>query len=349
MAKKRLHNIKELAMLADVSVGSASMVMGGKWEKKVKPAVAEKILRIAREHNYRVNPLGRSLQLKQFMRIAIIIHGTFEESPIFRAFSFHDFIAIISDRFSSKGYAIDIIQLNDADIAVMKSCGSIEDNADALIFLDWPGNIIKDLLNHALPEKPYIVVGADLKDNERNYIYRDTEEVTYQAVSFFLKNGHKKIAIASIITPPDIFNLKLAGYRRALNNADIKPDPSLYISMNKETHSLKHGMELAGQLHAMNSMPTAILCDDNIDAIGLILGIRELNIKIPEDLEIISYGDESTALLATQPLSYIKIPTVPMAEFASTFILSALNHASENAVPIQKKIAESIIFQSTTK
>jgi LacI family transcriptional regulator len=348
MANK-IQNIKHLSELAGVSVGSASMVMGGKWEKKVKPAIAEKILRLARENNYRVNPLGRSLQLKQFMRIAIIIHGTFKESPIFRSFSFHEFIATISDVFSSRGYAIDIIQLSDADIEVMKSCGTIEDNADALIFVDWSADDLKDLLNYAVPEKPYIAVGVNLENKNRNYIYRDTEEVLYKAASLLLRAGHKRVAIAGIIRNPDFFDLKVAGYKRALIDAGIRFDPDLYISMNKETHSFKYGLDLAKQIQAMVNPPTAIICDDNIDAIGLILGLRELGIKVPEGLEIISYGDESTAFLATQPLSYIKIPTAAMAELASRFILSALADSSGCTVSVQKKIPETLILQSTTK
>ena len=346
--KQKIDTIKDLARIAKVSTGSASMVMSNKWHKKVKPDVAEKILRIAREHNYVVNPLGRSLQQNKFFRIAIIMEGSFLDHPLIGTFSFHDFIGVASDRLSASGYSLDIIQLDKQQQEQIVKCGFFSKNVDAMIFLQWNTENPRRLFDKVYPVQPYMVIGNDFTARKWNCIYRDTEEMSRRAVACLTGNGHKRIAISRISGSRATFAAKVAGYKKALQAAGLEFDPKLVADLDKAEPSMKHGAQLAGKLMALKAPPTAFFCNDNVDALGLLVGLQKAGYKIPEQIEIIGYGDEAIANMAPLPLTYLKIPNKEMADIAIEYILTALD-SKEPVAPLHKKVLEKLILQKTTR
>ncbi|MDD5597487.1 MAG: LacI family DNA-binding transcriptional regulator [Victivallaceae bacterium] len=346
--KTTIKNIKELARLAGASVGSTSMVMSGKWEKKVKKETAARILEIANEYNYRVNPLGRSLQLKQYLRIAVVIEGTLQQHPLLGALSFYDFLDIVADRLDKSGYSIDIIQMTKEKISRTIRNGFFSANNDAVIFIDWNSGSLEKFLKRVCPEQPFIIIGDDLQTLQWNYLYRAIEKMSYKAVNHFIKNGHSKIAISRVCGSRDRFEKKLAGYKRALYEAGIKFNQDFVIDLNRKAHSLSYGVQIAKMFMELPEMPTAYFCDDNIDAMGLLIEFEKKTVKVPEKVEIIGYGDATVADMATKPLSYLKIPTIQMAEFAIEYILDILQNGKKT-VPAQKQFEEELILQATTK
>lgn len=346
--RKSIKNIKELAQLAGVSVGSTSMVMSGKWEKKVRPEIARKILKIAEKHHYKVNPLGRSLHLKQYLRIALIMEGTFIEHPTLGALSFHEFLGVAADKLNIHGYSIDIIQLTRKKINQMIENGFIPGNNDAMIFVEWNSTTLKKLLKNSPPKNPFIVIGDDLNMPELNYVCRATEDMSYNAVNHFIKNDHKKIAICRTCGAMNKFKPKLAGYKRALYEAGIKFDRRFVIDIDKPYPSLSGGREILQKASNCSEKPTAFFCDDNVDAAGILIELEKKGLKVPGDIEIIGYGDPAVADMATKPLSYLKIPTEEMAEFAVKYILDIVMR-SKKTLPVRKRFEEKLVLQETTR
>jgi len=346
--KTRIRNIKELAQLAGASVGSTSMVMNGKWKKKVNQKMAEKILRIAKEYNYKLNPLGRSLLLKQYLRVALISEGAFQEHPLLGSLSFHDFLGIAADKFDSSGYSIDIIQMTKKKINHIVDNGFFPEHNDAIIFLEWDIGNLRKLLKEKCPKQPFVVIGNNLNTPEWSYIYRATEEMSYKAVNHFIKNRHSKIGISRVFGSNDRFKSKLAGYERALSDAGIKLNQEFIIDLNEKSPSLLNGTKLVKKFMELQEMPTAFFCDDNIDAMGMLIEFEKRGVKVPDDVEIIGYGDAAIADIAIKPLSYLKIPNVKMAKFAVEYILDIVQN-SKKPVPIQKQFKEEFILQKTTR
>ncbi len=347
--KPEIKNIKELAQLAGASVGSTSMVMGGKWEKKVNPKTAAKILRLAEEYNYKINPLGRSLQLKQYLRIAIIMEGSFGAHPLLKTFSFHDSIGIIADLLNKNGYSLDIFQLDKDKTARIITSGIFPEANDAVIFLEWKADRLSKLLAATSFQQPYIIIGDDMRDAAINYVYRATEDTACNAVNHFIANGHRRIGISRVAGSEQRFSRKLAGYKTALKNAQIEFSPELVVTLNEKSHSLAHGTELAKQYLSLPAPPTAYFCDDNIDALGMLIEFQKRGFNIPGDIEIIGYGDSAIADISTIPISYLKIPSAEMAAFATTYILEAIRAGKNSVAPVQRQFPEILILRDSTR
>lgn len=344
----KIKNIKELAEIAGVSMGGASMIMSGKWHKKVKKSVAEHVLAVAAKHNYEINPLGRSLQLGQHMRISLVMEGLFLEHPLIGAFSFHDLFAAITDAVSKEGYSVDVFQLDREKIAQIKKRKVFSLNTDGMIFLEWNTQNLKGLLEAAKPNKPYVIIGSDLSKYGHNSIVRDTENSTYLAIKHLISRWHKRIAVTRISGSLSRFNQKIVGYKRALEEANIQFDDALILYSELHESFLSTGITLGQKLLDLTNRPTACFCDDNIDAVGILIGLSQHEIKIPLDFEIISYGDSAIGNIATIPLSYLEIPSREMANSAVSYLFDMIKNKHNLPVTCQH-IPEKLIFQKTTK
>jgi DNA-binding LacI/PurR family transcriptional regulator len=75
--------------------------------------------------------------------------------------------------------------------------------------------------------------------------------------------------------------------------------------------------------------------------------LDKAGVKVPSDVEIISYGDKSIADLSLIPFSYIRIPTRELADFASDKVLSWIFN-KEKPLNFKEKFCEELILQSTT-
>lgn len=345
---RKLKTIKDLAKIAGVSVGATSMVLNDKWHKKVKPDIAEKILQLAKKHNFVLNPLGRALQKNQFFRIAILMESTFTDHPLIGAFSFHDYIGIASDRLNSNGYSLDIIQLDEAKQKMIIENGLFPNNVDAFIFLQWEEDLLTKLLEKGSPRQPFIIIGNDLNNPDWSCLYRATKEMSRQSITGFIENGHDRIGIAKVSGSPLRFQQKLNGYKRALADAGIEFAPDLVLDLKLPKHSMASGVRLAEQYLALPNPPTAFFCDDNIDALGMLVHFQKEGFSIPEQIEIIGYGDDFLANLGTLPLSYLQIPNKEMAQLSVDHLLSVLNNKA--SIPsLRKEIQEKLILQHTTR
>ncbi len=91
--------------------------------------------------------------------------------------------------------------------------------------------------------------------------------------------------------------------------------PQWFIDLDKDSHSLAHGMELARRFQALPDSPSAYYCDDNLDALGMLIELQKMNIDVPGEVEIIGYGDAAIADIAPLRLSYLKIPSVQLVFF----------------------------------
>ncbi len=324
---KRLKNIKELAALAGVSIGSASMVLNGKWHKKVNPEAAKRILEVAREYQYEASTLGRSLQLGRTMRIGIMMDGCFQAHPHIGAFSFHDMIAVFADTLSRHDYSISILQMDERKMADVREHRLFPGNHDAYVFLEWERQRLLELLETVMPEKPYVIVGDILEKNGYNVCWRDTEIAVCGAIRRWIEAGHREIAFIRTLGSEFRFQRKFTGFLRALTTAGIVFDPALLFQVRSPRESMGNGIKMAHELLNLKKLPTACFCDDNLDAVGLVFELQRCGIKLPEQMELISYGDSSLAELSPLKLSHLEIPGYKIVEVATDYLVNQIESA----------------------
>ena len=111
---------------------------------------------------------------------------------------------------------------------------------------------------------------------------------------------------------------RLKGYRQALSTHDIPFDSKLV--RNGDWLPLQ-GYELAKELLSIKTRPTAILCANDLMALGAMEAAAEVNLRVPEDVSIMGYDDQELARYTHPPLTTIVLPNYEMGRYAAELLI----------------------------
>ena len=146
----------------------------------------------------------------------------------------------------------------------------------------------------------------------------DDEKESFRAVSYLCEQGHQRIAILAGRTgesPYGVGTLRLAGYRRALEEHGIEFDPALveYMSEDLPEYSMPNGYDTMKRLLETGVDFTAVFAVSDTMAFGACRALREAGLRIPEDCSIIGYDGQYYTEYMTPSLTTVVQPVAEMA------------------------------------
>ena len=142
------------------------------------------------------------------------------------------------------------------------------------------------------------------------------------ATSHLIELGHRRIAFAGGPEKSSPNLGRLHGYRAALQEAGITPDPDLIRHANR-FHSAAGERVGTGLLTAANP-PTAIFAASDSLAVGVLQAARKLGLRVPEDLSVVGFDDTDLATLATPLLTTVRQPLQEMGRVAMRTLLQLI-------------------------
>jgi DNA-binding LacI/PurR family transcriptional regulator len=149
---------------------------------------------------------------------------------------------------------------------------------------------------------PYVVLGTPGKTESPYYVDIDMQGAGFQAADYLLEKGHQRILYLNL--PESMLQSQqrhdgfvLAYKQRGLNFNDAD---HFYTSVSADICC-----QIAKKLLAAPGRYTAVVTSNEIQAQGVIRAAKELNIKIPSKLSIVSMGGTMLGTLSTPPLTTI--------------------------------------------
>lgn len=139
------------------------------------------------------------------------------------------------------------------------------------------------------------------------------------AAGHLLDLGHRHIAV--ITGPIDRLcaRARLEGARAALEGAGLTLDERLVRSGR---FSFDDGLEHGRALLTRSDPPTAVLCGNDLQALGVYEAARQLKVRIPRDLSVVGFDDISNALWCGPAMTTVRQPFREMGETAATMVLA---------------------------
>ncbi|MGN7292553.1 LacI family DNA-binding transcriptional regulator [Rhizobium sp. SAFR-030] len=156
--------------------------------------------------------------------------------------------------------------------------------------------------------------------------------------------GHRRIAFINGEPWMDAAIDRLKGYKQALATADIAFDETL-VRNGDWLPSL--GYEAALDLMSLPERPTAILCGNDLMAIGALEAASERGLRVPEDISIMGYDDQELARYTHPPLTTIVLPNYEMGQKAAEMLIDMVLHGKP-VRPMTLKIDGPVVIRSTT-
>jgi LacI family transcriptional regulator len=142
----------------------------------------------------------------------------------------------------------------------------------------------------------------------------------HAATDVLIRAGHRRIGYINGEASMEASRHRLRGYRQALATADLPFDPDLVHEGNWQPLS---GYEGTLALMALASPPTAIFCANDLMAVGCYEALRELGLRIPENVAVMGYDDREIAQHLHPPLSSVLLPHFEMGSIAAEILIDA--------------------------
>jgi LacI family transcriptional regulator len=138
--------------------------------------------------------------------------------------------------------------------------------------------------------------------------------------------GHRRIAIISAaVTSNDRARERVAGVRDALAAAGIAPED---LAIIETAYGIGSGAIAFEQLMALDPRPTAIICGNDVLAVGAMKQARTLGLEVPKDISITGFDDIELANVVVPALTTVHVPHREMGSKAARMLVDIVERKS---------------------
>ena len=337
---KKKTTIKDIANVLNISAAAVSKALhdDSRISEKTKKAVRQ----VAENLNYQPNHLASALRSGKSKLVGVIVPRT-------NSHFFSSVIQNLEEVLNKKGYNIIITQSNES---YRKECASI----DTLLFTQVDG-IIASMANETVDlsyyEKikskgiPLILFDRGENDLNVDYIGIDDYNSSHIIVEHLVAQGCKRIAHIGGFKRTRIYNNRIKGYIDALKKHNLPLDDELLIETNLSTENGRKKMQ---ELLNLKNRPDAVYVAGDYAALGALQVLNENNIKVPEDIALVGFGNEPFTDMLSPAITSVSQHSAEIGKLAAN---TFLNYAKKDTISqkLNKQIlnAELIIRASSKK
>jgi DNA-binding LacI/PurR family transcriptional regulator len=186
-------------------------------------------------------------------------------------------------------------------------------------------NLKRSEVSFAIKKIPALVVVNNIFEYlHANFVVMNNKMGGYDACSYLIKLGHKNIGYVRSKTRITNFDQRKEGFMRAIqeNNLEIPLD-HFYTVRNDIKLSQKDFSEVLQK--RIKPLPTALFCENDYMAIGVMKALMEHGIRVPEDISIIGFDNVSESIVIHPELTTIHVQKTKMGELAIQALLDLVN------------------------
>ncbi len=347
------NKIYDVAGAAGVSLATVSRVLN--HPEKVKPATREKIEKIIKELGYKPNLNAKGLASSKSTTVAIVV-------PELTRSSIAGMVDGIAATAKRRGYLLRLFvnnTSNDEDAVANERelwRTVISSGVDGILYIN--DEIDDDYLEIIKDSSVSVVLTNSVcSDAEIPSVAIDYKKAAYEMTKEMISRGNKKIWIISTVKKYAVNDLKVKGYEEAMEEAGLE---ARVINVSGKTYlNEKAYHEILLEDHP----DVAIVVRDSM-AVSFINVARELQISIPDEMQVIGFQNTKYAELSRPTLTCINTPIYEIGE-AAMDLLTDLMHEAEyedeyyyldqpkeeprEEIKINKNVDYSIVWRQSTK
>lgn len=306
-------SIKDVAREAGVSIATVSRVLND--IDVVNEDTKKKVLDAIKELGYRPNIVARSLKTQRTKTIGILI-------PDISSQFYPEIVRGAED--VSNIYDYNVILCNsDFDVEKEKEYLRVlkEKMVDGVIYISSSFNEEIYALINELDLRTILVETKD-KENRLPSVIIDNISASYDATKFVINKGSKNLAFVGV--KEDNMNAwgeRFVGFKKAVNEAGLKVDEDLVFFKNLK---VKCGYEAVEQFTQSKKKFDGVVCASDEVAMGVINALREKNIKVPEDVNVIGFNNNYVSSIFYPKITTVSQPSYDMGSVAMRMLIKLL-------------------------
>lgn len=290
----RRATIEDVAAAAGVSATTVSHVFSGK--RPVKDATRFKVQRIAQRLGYRPNVIATSLRVNRTGTAMIVIPDI--TNPYYPALA-----RGVQDVLRSGGYHALLCNTDahpDEEMAFLDDARS--GRVDGVIFVGFHVGLA-ELEPLAQSGVAVVYVGYGTTEAPVDTVRSDDQAASRQATAYLLRSAPGRVALINGNPGAPVARTRGAGFVEAYHELGLEV-PDGYVTDTAFTR--RGGAEGMRSLLDLEMRPSAVVCANDLIALGAIDAARDAGVNLPNELAIMGFDDIDAADIVTPRLTTVR-------------------------------------------
>ena len=311
-------NINEIAWLAGVSRTTVSRYLNNGYVSEEKK---EKIRKVIEETGYQPSTQAQMLRTKKTKLVGVVL-------PKINSDTISREVAGISDVLAKRGYQIILANTNNDIEEELKSLSLFRDNqVDGVIFIATMftrkhKQMLKDY------KVPIVILGQHLDGYP--CIYQDDHKAAFQVTEKLSEKGKKFAYIGVTDKDEAVGACRKKGFMDAIHKAKLEVVPE---RMKIGNFTMDSGYEMAKELFEEEPSIDSLVCATDTMAVGAMTYLKEIGLRIPEDVAVIGYDNMvGIGELFLPPLSTVQLPHYEIGRLSALHIINGEQHLETTRV-----------------
>jgi LacI family transcriptional regulator len=305
--------IRDVALLAGVSVATVSNVLNR--PELVSPTMQERVLNAVAELGYVRNESARALRVGRSRTVGMLVPEL--GNPFFTDVA--EGAETLADQF-------------EATLLLCGSAGSLarqRRHLERLHALRVQGVLITpielpddQLLYVAKQGTPLVMLGRQSVSDGFCSVCTDDLQGGFLAGKHVVELGHRRLAFVG----GDRFTKRLRGAKDAMGQAGL--DPQMVEIATRGSQRSEDGRRAGDAIADLSARqrPTAIICGNDLIALGVLQAMTSRGVRVPADVAIVGYDDISYAANAAVPITSIRQPRADLGRAAAGLLFDEIHN-----------------------
>lgn len=329
--------IKDVAAMARVSWKTVTNVVHDR--PNVAPATRERVWEAIRSLDYRPVLAGRQLRQTRMRTLSLLVPGV--DNPYFAAFVGATFAAA-----EDRGYSVFVdhtMTRQNAELGATSS--ALRFAFDGLIL--HPILTTSDELARLARQRPLVLVGENASDAQVDWVGTDNQAAAEEVTRHVITRGRRRIAfVGAHAEPIEPHRERAEGWTRALRAAGITVPDSYRVIC--EGFGRAEGATATRRLLSVAPDVDAIVCFNDVMAVGALHALREAGKRVPEDVAVTGWDNLEESQYSAPTLTTIDTHVGELAATAVALLIDRIEGRSDPDTTAATIVPYQLIVRDST-
>lgn len=317
-----IHDVAKKAGVAPITVSRVINNSG-----YVSDALRTKVNAAIEELGYVPNVLARSLKSKRTNTIALVF--TDITNPFFNVMA-----RGVEDAASDAGFNVIFCNTDESQEQESKYIQLLlQKQVDGILLV--PADTHSKSVDVIREQKtPLVIVDRRVTHKDVDIVRGDSEDGAYQITKHLIDLGHRRIALLTGPKQVSTAEDRVQGYKRAMETHGLQQ----YIDYHYGFFNQHSGATQTRMLFSRANKPTAIFAGNNLISIGALATLRELQIKVPEDVAMVCFDGIPDNLTTIPFMTAALQPSYEMGKRATEVLIARIQAKPNTTLESQEII-----------
>jgi DNA-binding LacI/PurR family transcriptional regulator len=305
--------IKDIARHAGVSHTTVSRALN--HSPLISDQTTERIQKIALELGYHPSVAARSLKTNRSQALGVIVSHIADPY-------FSEILQGIDDVAQENGYSLFIASAQHDPVRENSIVQTMREHRVDGVILCSPNFTAEQSNQLNSYDIPIVALNNQAAEGYRFAIYHDDVDGSRQACQHLIALGHKKIAYLGNFTAGRTTRERHEGFKQAMEEAGLPVRPEFIHQASG--NSPEQGLEGVEYYLGLPERPTAVICYNDMMAIGVLKGLHQAGLRVPEDMSVTGFDNIMYSDYTRPPLTTIDQPKRSLGAEAAKLMLAQL-------------------------